>query len=84
MKVTMNTIKQQLLTKLLKITEYEDYKDFLFNVMHKRNEINRIQSEDYIIGTYLFNKVSLSCYDNKKYTLEDGYCKLLRFHKSTS
>ena len=63
--------------------EYVDCKNLLFNVIHKRHEMNRIQSEDHIIGTYLISNVSLSCYDDKKYILENGYCKLLRFHKST-
>ena len=45
--------------------------------------MNRIQSKNRNIDPYRINKVSLSCYNDKKYVLEDGYCRLSHFHKST-
>ena len=38
-----------------------------------RYSMNRIQSKDYRIGTYEINKVSLSCFNNKIYILNNGY-----------
>ena len=35
--------------------------------------MNRIQSKDYIIGTYESNKTSLPCFDEKIYTQNNGY-----------
>lgn len=40
-------------------------------------------SKDYNVGTYRINKIFLSCKNNKKYILEDGYGRLSVFHKST-
>ena len=39
--------------------------------------MKRIQSKDQKIGLYII-KISLSCYDDKKYILEDGYSKSTR------
>ena len=43
----------------------------------------RIQRKDHDIRTYRINKISLSFYDDKKYTLEHRYYWLSHFHKST-
>ena len=47
-----------------------------------RHEMKRIQSKDQKVGLYII-KISLSCYGNKKYILEDGYSRLSHFHKPT-
>ena len=33
-----------------------------------RHKMNKIQSKDHNIGSYRINKISLSSYDDKKYT----------------
>ena len=35
--------------------------------------MNRIQSDNHKIGTYVVNKVSLSCFDDKIDILNNGY-----------
>ena len=44
---------------------HNEYKDVLLNKKSLRHSMNRIQSKDYRIGTYEFNKISLSCLDDK-------------------
>ena len=34
--------------------------------------MKRILSEKHNIGSYLLNKVSLSCFDDKRFILDDG------------
>ena len=34
------------------------------------------------LGTYEIDKISLSCFDNKRYVLDDGIHTLSYFHKS--
>ena len=42
-----------------------------------------IQSKKHKLGTYEFDKVSLSCFDHKKYVLDDGMYTLSYFHKNS-
>ena len=46
-----------------------------------RHEMKRIQSTLQRIGTYDVCEISLSCFDNKSYTLHDGINSLDYFHK---
>ena len=43
--------------------------------------MRRIQSKKHKIGTYEVNKISLSCFDNKRFVLGDGVHTLAYFHK---
>ena len=43
--------------------------------------MKRIQSKKHKIGTYQINKTSLSCFDDKRYVLDDGIHTLGYFHK---
>ena len=43
--------------------------------------MKRIQSNKHKLGTYEINKISLSCFDNKRYELDDGVYMLAYFHK---
>ena len=38
--------------------------------------MNRIKTEDHRIGTYEINKISLPCFDDKIYVLNNGYGRL--------
>ena len=44
--------------------------------------MKRILSENHSFGTYLLNKVSLSCYDDKRFILDDGINSLAYGHKN--
>ena len=43
--------------------------------------MKRIQSNLHETGTYDINKISLSCFDDKRYILDDGINTLAYFHK---
>ena len=43
--------------------------------------MKRIQARKHKIGTYTINKTSLSCFDDKKYVLDDGIYALAYFQK---
>ena len=43
--------------------------------------MKRIQSKLHKIGTYVY-KISLSCFDDKRYVLDNGVNTLAYFHKN--
>ena len=44
--------------------------------------MNRIQSKLHGLGTYDVYKISLSCFDDKRYVLDDSVNTLAYFHKN--
>ena len=60
---------------------HDEYLDVLFNKKVVRHKIKRIQSVLHKIGTYNINKISLSCFDDKRHVLNDGINTLAYFHK---
>ena len=42
--------------------------------------MRRIQSKKHKLGTYEIDKVSLSCFDDKRFVLDDGIHALAYFH----
>ena len=44
----------------------------LFNKKIIRHKMKTIQSKKHKLGTYEINKISLSCFDNKRFVLTDG------------
>ena len=53
----------------------------LFNEKTIRHKMKRILSEKHKIGIYDVNKISLSCFDDKRDILNDGITTLAYFHK---
>ena len=45
--------------------------------------MKRIQSKKHKLGTYEIDKIFLSCFDNKRYVLDDGIYILVYFHKDS-
>ena len=45
--------------------------------------IKRIQIKKHKLGTYEIDKKSLSCFDDKRYVLDDGIYTLAYFHKDS-
>ena len=41
------------------------------------------KSKKYKLGTYEIDKISLSCFDDKRYVLDDGIHTLAYFHKDS-
>ena len=53
-------------------TEFDKFKDVLFDKKIIRHKMKRIQSKKHKLGTYEIDKISLSCFDDKRYVLDDG------------
>ena len=53
-------------------TEFNGIRDTLFNKKIIRHKMKTIQSKKHKFGTYEINKISLSCFDNKRFVLTDG------------
>ena len=53
----------------------------MFNKNDVRHNMKRIQSKLHEIGTYDVFKISLSCFDDKRYVLDDGINTVAYFHK---
>ena len=64
-------------------TEFDKFKDALFNEKIIRHKMKRIQSKKHKLGTYEIDKISLSCFDDKRYVLDDGIYTLVYFHKDS-
>ena len=64
-------------------TEFDKFKDVLFNKKVVWHKIKRIQSKTHKLGTYETEKISLSCFDNKRYLSDDGIYTLSYFHKNS-
>ena len=64
-------------------TEFDKFKDVLFNEKIIRHKMKRIQSKKHKLGTYEIDKISLSCFDDKRYVLDDGIYTLAYFHKNS-
>ena len=60
---------------------HKKFVDFLFSGKVVRHSMKRIQSKFRRIGTYNLSKISLSCFDYKRYILDDGINSLAYFHK---
>ena len=43
--------------------------------------MKKIQAKKHKIGTYAIDKISLSCFNDKRYVLDDGVNTLTYFHK---
>ena len=61
--------------------KHSEFVDVLFNKKVIRHNMKRIQSKLHRLGTYDVFKISLSCFDGKRYVLDDGVNTLAYFHK---
>ena len=64
-------------------TDFDKFKDVLFNEIIIRHKMKIIQSKKHKFGTYEIDKISLSCFDDKRYVLDDGSRTLACFHKDS-
>ena len=51
---------------------HEDYKRTLLNEEQMHHKMKTIRSQRHQLGSYEINKVSLSCFDDKRYILDNG------------
>ena len=61
-------------------TEFNEFKDTLFNKKIIRHKMRRIQGKKHKMGAYKINKISLSVFDDKRFVLNDGIHTLVYFH----
>ena len=52
--------------------KHEDYKNILLNNKQLHHKMKTIRSHEHQLGSYEINKVSLSCFNDKRYILNDG------------
>ena len=52
--------------------KHQDYKEVLFNNKQMNHTMKTIRSVNHKLGSYELNKVSLSCFDDKRYIHDDG------------
>ena len=64
---TAKGIKKNVIKKNI---SHEDYKETLFNNKQIHHTMKTIRSNNHELGSYEINKVSLSCYDDKRYILD--------------
>ena len=64
-------------------TEFNEFKDVLFNEKIIKHKLKRIQAKNHKIGTYEIDKISLSCFDDKRQVLDDRIHTLGYFHKDS-
>ena len=65
------------------MTEFDKFKDVLFNQKIIRQKMRRIQSKKHKLGAYETDKIFLSCFDDKRYVLDDEIHTLSYFHKNS-
>ena len=61
---------------------HDDYKETLFNNKQMYHKMKTIRSENHQLGSYELNKVSLSCFDDKRYIYKDGIKSYAYGHKN--
>ena len=66
------------------ITEFDKFKVVLFSKKVIRHKMKRIQCRKHKWGTYEIAKISLLCFDDKKYVLDNGIYTLAYFHKDSA
>ena len=66
---TAKGIKKQVIKKTL---THDNYKEVLFNNEQMQHTMKTIRSKNHQLGSFELNKISLSCFDDKRYIHENG------------
>ena len=77
---TAKGIKKNVIKKNL---THENYKAVLFNNKQMHHTMKTIRSQNHQLGSYEINKVSLSCFDDKRYIHNDGISSTAYGHMNT-
>ena len=64
-------------------TEFDKFKDVLFNEKVIKHKMKRIKNKKHKLGTYEIGKISLSYFDDKRNVLDDGVYTLSYFHENS-
>ena len=76
---TAKGIKKNVIKKNI---THENYKQTLFNNQQMYHKMKTIRSENHQLGSYEINKVSFSCFDDKRYISDDGITSYAYGHKN--
>ena len=76
---TAKGIKKNVIKKNI---THENYKETLFNNKQLHHKMKTIRSQNHKLSSYEINKVSLSCFDDKRYIHEDGVTSYAYGHKN--
>ena len=63
------------------IIKFQEFHDTLFKKRILRHTVRGIKSKNHNLGTYKTNKISLSCFDDKRCILKNGINTLAYGHK---
>ena len=74
---TAKGIKKNIIKNNIKHT---DYKNVLFKNRQMQHTMKTIRSSKHQLGSYEINKISLSCFDDKRYILTKGKQSLAYGH----
>ena len=66
---TAKGIKKQVIKKIL---THDNYKEVLFNSEQMQHTMKTIRSKNHQLGSFELNKISLSCFDDKRYIHGNG------------
>lgn len=66
---TAKGIKKYVIKKNL---QHQDYNDTLFNNKQTYHEMKTIRSVYHQLGSYELNKITLSCFDDKRFVHDNG------------
>ena len=61
---------------------HKNYQETLLGNKQMHNSMKTIRSQKHQLGSYKINKVSLSCFDDKRYILQDGINSMAYGHYS--
>ena len=61
--------------------QFDECTSIMLNKQITRHKMRRIQSKRHKIGKYEINKISLSCFDDRRFVLDDGVHTLAFLHK---
>ena len=75
---TAKGIKKSVIKKDI---NHENYKNTLFNNEQMHHKMKTIRSDKHQLYSFEINKVSLSCFDDKRYILRDGISSYAYGHR---
>ena len=80
--ITVNDEEKIRAKDVKKKLKHSEFVDVLFNKKVITHNVKRIQSKIHRLGTYDIFKISLSCFNDKMYILDNGIDGLSYFHKN--
>ena len=78
---TAKGIKKQVIKKNI---THDNYKEVLFNNKQMQHTMKTIQSKNHQLGSFELNKISLSCFDDKRFIHENGITSYAYGHYNCS